>query len=113
MARYKSALFNELYVLADGGTVWLESSQPPQPSPWTPRGLPAATIAGATKGAPGLFAVLQAHSFRLYNATDVQFYASFALSMLWPRLQKGVIAQFAASLSVGDRTVTTAIVPNK
>uniref|UniRef100_A0A2K5I459 Non-lysosomal glucosylceramidase n=1 Tax=Colobus angolensis palliatus TaxID=336983 RepID=A0A2K5I459_COLAP len=51
-AWYKSALFNELYFLADGGTVWLEGQE-----------------------------------YRMYNTYDVHFYASFALIMLWSKLE--------------------------
>ena len=27
------------------------------------------------------------HEYRMYNTYDVHFYASFALSLLWPKLQ--------------------------
>lgn len=80
-AWYKSALFNELYYLCDGGTVWLD-----------PR--------DSTEGANGdtdnvhahikeysKFAYLEGQEYRMYNTYDVHFYASFALIMLWPKLQ--------------------------
>lgn len=30
---------------------------------------------------------LVGHEYRMYNTYDVHFYASFALAMLWPKLQ--------------------------
>uniref|UniRef100_W5MSZ8 Non-lysosomal glucosylceramidase n=1 Tax=Lepisosteus oculatus TaxID=7918 RepID=W5MSZ8_LEPOC len=83
---YKSALFNELYFLADGGTVWVELR-------------PDCDISGGLRseegGLPaqpniireyGRFAYLEGQEYRMYNTYDVHFYASFALIMLWPKL---------------------------
>ncbi|MBN3307053.1 GBA2 glucosylceramidase, partial [Amia calva] len=83
---YKSALFNELYFLADGGTVWVELP-------------PDCDITGGLHseqgGLPaqppilkeyGRFAYLEGQEYRMYNTYDVHFYASFALIMLWPKL---------------------------
>ncbi len=36
----------------------------------------------------GRFAYLEGHEYRMYNTYDVHFYASFALAMLWPKLQE-------------------------
>ncbi|XP_027489597.1 non-lysosomal glucosylceramidase-like [Corapipo altera] len=35
----------------------------------------------------GRFAYLEGQEYRMYNTYDVHFYASFALIMLWPKLQ--------------------------
>lgn len=35
----------------------------------------------------GHFAYLEGHEYRMLNTYDVHFYASFALAMLWPRLE--------------------------
>ncbi|HEY43459.1 MAG TPA: hypothetical protein G4O11_05690 [Anaerolineae bacterium] len=68
---YKTALFNELYYIVDGGTMWLYRAD--EEDPW--------------RDAIGRFAYLEGHEYRMYNTYDVHFYASFALSMLWPRLE--------------------------
>ncbi|XP_072815821.1 non-lysosomal glucosylceramidase isoform X2 [Vicugna pacos] len=82
-AWYKSALFNELYFLADGGTVWLEV---PEAS------LPEELVGGMHQLHPilreyGRFGYLEGQEYRMYNTYDVHFYASFALIMLWPKLE--------------------------
>lgn len=37
----------------------------------------------------GRFAYLEGQEYRMYNTYDVHFYASHALSSLWPNLQVG------------------------
>ncbi|KAG7252381.1 hypothetical protein CRUP_006422, partial [Coryphaenoides rupestris] len=73
---YKSASFNELYFVGDGGTVWTELPEDSDVS----GGLRSqdggsARPAGRHQG-----------EYRMYNTYDVHFYASFALIMLWPKL---------------------------
>lgn len=72
---YKSAIFNELYFIADGGTVWLCVDQEPDIEYNDPR------------LAYGRFAYLEGQEYRMYNTYDVHFYASHALANLWPNLQ--------------------------
>lgn len=83
---YKTALFNELYYLIDGGTVW-ENGQP-----------------GAEPPADGLgrFAYLESADYPFYNTFDVHYYASFALAQLWPELEKRLMRDFAAAVATGD-----------
>jgi non-lysosomal glucosylceramidase len=70
---YKRALFNELYFVSDGGTVWIdvkdESNMHKHLQDY------------------GRFAYLEGHEYRMFNTYDVHFYASFALIKLWPNLQ--------------------------
>ncbi|XP_037870253.1 non-lysosomal glucosylceramidase isoform X1 [Bombyx mori] len=74
----KSALFNELYYVADGGTIWLDvHDEYPDTDP---------------RKEFGLFGYLEGHEYRMYNSYDVHFYASFALAQLWPNLQ--VVIQY-------------------
>ncbi|KAK3911068.1 Non-lysosomal glucosylceramidase [Frankliniella fusca] len=73
---YISALFNELYFVADGGTVWLVHNDKNIDPTYDPR------------HKYGRFAYLEGHEYRMYNTYDVHFYASFALAMLWPKLQE-------------------------
>ncbi|XP_037772896.1 non-lysosomal glucosylceramidase-like [Penaeus monodon] len=94
---FKSAIFNELYFISDGGSVWLEMT----PSPNTP--LPAYD----TRPEYGRFAYLESHEYRMYNTYDVHFYASWALVMLWPELQKSLqydMAQWTTSADLTPRT---------
>uniref|UniRef100_A0A336KNI8 CSON012927 protein n=1 Tax=Culicoides sonorensis TaxID=179676 RepID=A0A336KNI8_CULSO len=74
---YKSAIFNEMYFISDGGSVWLnaDSSFGQELHYDDPR------------RAYGRFAYLEGHEYRMYNTYDVHFYASHALVSLWPNLQ--------------------------
>ncbi|XP_045495199.1 non-lysosomal glucosylceramidase [Colias croceus] len=74
----KSALMNELYFVADGGTIWFDVSEEyPETDP---------------RRDFGVFGYLEGHEYRMYNTYDVHFYASFALAQLWPNLQ--VVLQY-------------------
>lgn len=88
---YKTALFNELYVLIDGGTFWEN---------------------GRVGGAPpadglGSFAYLESADYTYYNTFDVDFYASFALAELWPEIEKRIVRDFAATVPLSDPEIVT------
>nr|XP_056704029.1 non-lysosomal glucosylceramidase [Euleptes europaea] len=96
---YKSALFNELYFLADGGTVWLQLLPEDAAS--------LATRPGLSQYLPllseyGRFAYLEGQEYRMYNTYDVHFYASFALAMLWPKLELSLQYDMAAAVQDED-----------
>uniref|UniRef100_A0A5S6QEU9 Non-lysosomal glucosylceramidase n=1 Tax=Trichuris muris TaxID=70415 RepID=A0A5S6QEU9_TRIMR len=81
-AWYKSAIFNELYFLTDGGTVWFKyddcwKEDEPHLSEYT--------LNLARKY--GRFAYLESWEYKMYNSYDVHFYSSFALAMLWPQIE--------------------------
>lgn len=81
---YKSAIFNEVYFVADGGTVWL---------------LPLKEDYNSFNSSDpryeyGYFGYLEGHEYRMYNTYDVHFYASFTLAKLWPKLQACIQYQF-------------------
>lgn len=76
---YRQALFNELYYIVDGGTVWCSEIYGKDPDPEM-----------------GRFAYLEGHEYRMYNTYDVHFYASFALAMNWPRLELALQRDIAA-----------------
>ena len=64
---FKMALFNELYLLADGGTLWT----------------------AATENDPvGQFGVLECMDYRWYESLDVRLYGSFGLMMLWSKARQ-------------------------
>ena len=80
---FKMALFNELYLLADGGTLWT----------------------AATENDPvGQFGVCECLDYRWYESLDVRLYGSFGLLMLFPRLDKAVLEAFARAIPTGDNT---------
>lgn len=60
---FKSALFNELYILTAWGTLW---------------------SAADDRDPLGQFAVLECIDYRWYESLDVRLYGSFGLVMLWP-----------------------------
>jgi non-lysosomal glucosylceramidase len=80
---FKMALFNELYILTDGGTLWSAADE---------------------RDPKGQFGVLECIDYRWYESLDVRLYGSFALLMLWPELEKSVIIAFARAISAGDDT---------
>jgi non-lysosomal glucosylceramidase len=77
----KMALFNELYDLASGGTLW----------------------SAATEDDPvGQFAVLECIDYRWYESLDVRLYGGFATLLLWPELEKAVLRAFARAIPQAD-----------
>ncbi|WP_349258561.1 non-lysosomal glucosylceramidase [Aggregatilinea sp.] len=87
---YKTALFNELYYLADGGTAW-EHGKVGEPEP------PADYM--------GHFAYLECFDYPYYNTFDVDFYASFATLELWPDIELSIMRDFAASVFYEDTSM--------
>lgn len=73
---YRGMLFNELYVLTDGGTFW---------------GRP---VGSPKKNAPS-FALLECFDYAYYATLDVRFYGSMPLLKFWPDIDKQVLRQFA------------------
>jgi non-lysosomal glucosylceramidase len=80
---FKMALFNELYLLTQGGTLWT----------------------AATETAPvGQFGVCECMDYRWYESLDVRLYGSFGLMINWPRLDKAVMIDFARAIPQADPT---------
>lgn len=78
---FKGALFNELYDLTSGGTLW----------------------SAATEADPvGQFAVLECMDYRWYESLDVRLYGGFATLLLWPDLEKAVLRAFARAIPAED-----------
>ncbi|MFX0064379.1 MAG: GH116 family glycosyl-hydrolase, partial [Candidatus Hermodarchaeota archaeon] len=88
---YKTALFNELYYLVDGGTFW-------------GNGL---VSEGPLEEGYGKFGFLECFDYKFYNTFDVLYYASFSLIQLWPELQKQTIRDFIATVPLNDSTITS------
>jgi non-lysosomal glucosylceramidase len=83
---YKTALFNELYYLVDGGTIW-ENGRVGDPTPSTHR-----------------FSYLECYDYPFYSTLDVRFYGSFAQLMLWPEIEKAEMREFALTIAQSDPT---------
>ncbi|QPN65387.1 GH116 family glycosyl hydrolase [Synechococcus sp. CBW1006] len=79
----RMALFNELYDLASGGSLWTAAS-------------PADPV--------GRFGVLECLDYAWYESLDVRLYGSFALLQLWPELDKSVLRSFARAIPAADPT---------
>ena len=78
---FKMALFNELYDLTSGVTLWSAASE---------------------QDPVGQFAVVECIDYRWYESLDVRLYGSFALLMLWSELEKSVIRAFARAIPASD-----------
>ncbi|CAJ0961400.1 unnamed protein product, partial [Mesorhabditis belari] len=86
---YKAALFNELYYMTDGGSMWFEydenwSREEPHLSPYTQ----------ALMKRHGRFGYLESWEYRMVTTYDVHFYASYAIASLWPDLELTIQAEF-------------------
>jgi non-lysosomal glucosylceramidase len=77
---YRGMLFNELYVLTDGGTFW---------------GRPA----GSDRKNPPSFALLECFDYAYYGTLDVRFYASMPLLKFWPEIDRQVLREFAGTVA--------------
>ncbi|HWR15729.1 MAG TPA: non-lysosomal glucosylceramidase [Terriglobales bacterium] len=85
-AWYRSELFNELYILADGGTAWgheLSGNSNPKHK--------SAQLADT-------FSFLECFDYLYYGTLDVRFYGSFPLIKFWPDLEKQEMRQFADTI---------------
>jgi non-lysosomal glucosylceramidase len=78
-AWYRGMLFNELYVLTDGGTFW---------------GRPV----NSDSKTPPTFALLECFDYAYYGTLDVRFYASMPLLKFWPTIDKQVLREFAQTV---------------
>lgn len=73
---YRGALFNEMYILADGGSFW---GRPIDSAPKTPH----------------TFSFMECYDYPYYGTLDVLFYGSMPLIRFWPELDKQELNQFA------------------
>jgi non-lysosomal glucosylceramidase len=78
-AWYRGMLFNELYVLTDGGTFW---------------GRPV----NSDRTAPATFALLECFDYAYYGTLDVRFYGSMPLLKFWPAIDKQVLREFSQTV---------------
>ena len=79
--KLRMALFNELYDLASGGSLW---------------------TAATADDPEGRFGVLECLDYAWYESLDVRLYGSFALLQLWPALDRAVLRSFARAIPAAD-----------
>ena len=79
----KMSLFNELYLLTDGGSLWTAASE---------------------NDPIGQFGVLECLDYRWYESLDVRLYGSFGLLKFWPKLDKAILEAFARAIPKEDDT---------
>jgi non-lysosomal glucosylceramidase len=82
-AWYRGMLFNELYDLVDGGTLWTNGE-----------------AGKRTASPPHYFAYLENFDYQYYCPLDVFFYGSWGLLRSWPELEKQVMRQSADTVPV-------------
>jgi len=82
---YRGMLFNEMYILADGGSFW---GHPVGSGGQTAEKKPADT-----------FGFLECFDYPFYATLDVRFYGSMPLVKFWPDIDKQVLRQFSDTVS--------------
>jgi non-lysosomal glucosylceramidase len=85
-AWYRAELFNELYYLADGGTIWgHELNGPSNPHH------PASEKSDS-------FSYLECFDYPFYGTLDVRFYGSWPLIKFWPEIEKQEMRQYSDTI---------------
>ncbi|HVW77599.1 MAG TPA: non-lysosomal glucosylceramidase [Alloacidobacterium sp.] len=83
---YRGELFNEMYILADGGTVWAhELDGQGNPNHFSSKD-------------HDTFSFLECFDYPFYSTSDVRFYGSFPLIRFWPDIEKQVMNQYADTI---------------
>ena len=83
-AWYRAELFNELYFLADGGTLWASEHHEP--------GVDAKAKINDT------FTYMECFDYPFYGSLDVRFYGSFSLLRFWPEIEKQEMREYTATI---------------
>ena len=92
---YRGMLFNEMYILADGGTVWARELKGVNRD----RGPNAAILANPKMGiSDSAFSYLECFDYAYYGTLDVRFYGSMPLIKFWPEIDKQEVREFAATV---------------
>jgi len=76
--RIAGQLFNELYYLADGGSIWNAATE--------------------------LYAYLECFDYPFYETLDVRFYGAFPLAKFWPEIEKNIMRKFTQTVAAEDST---------
>ncbi len=84
---YRGELFNELYILADGGTLWAHELD-----------TPANPLHISAKNADS-FSYLECFDYPYYGTLDVRFYGSFPLIKFWPEIEKQEMREYTDTIA--------------
>ena len=82
---YRAELFNELYFLADGGTLWGHER--------------AASGEAQSNAGQDSFTYMECFDYPFYGSLDVRFYGSFPLLRFWPELEKQEMREYTATIA--------------
>jgi non-lysosomal glucosylceramidase len=74
--RVALAMFNELYYLADGGSIW--------------------------DARTGLYSYLECYDYLFYETLDVRFFGAFPLAKFWPDVEKKIMQEFTKAIFLED-----------
>jgi non-lysosomal glucosylceramidase len=97
---YRGMLFNEMYILADGGTVWAHELKGPNRD----QGPNAEIVNDPKLGIKeSSFSALECFDYPYYGTLDVRFYGSMPLVKFWPEIEKQEIREFAATVPEQDK----------
>lgn len=84
---YRGELFNEMYILADGGSVWAHeldgNGNPNHPS----------------MKDEDTFSFLECFDYPFFGTLDVRFYGSFPLIRFWPEIEKQIMRQYVDTVA--------------
>ena len=100
---YKELLLNELYFLADGGTMWtagrfvdtVKETKKELESPTPVISMPYTVMRQEEH-----FGSLECFDYPFYETLDVRFYGSFPLICLWPDLEKLVLKDYIKTVEM-------------
>jgi len=80
---FRGELFNEMYILADGGTVWAhELDGMANPNHFSSKDYDT-------------FGYLECFDYPYYGTSDVLFYGSFPLIRFWPEIEKQLMREYS------------------
>ena len=94
-----SALFNELYYIVDGGTIWTNGGELEENQETSSDTL-------------DYFSYLEGHEYLMHNTYDVHFYASHAMIVNWPLIQLSIQRDIARSVGEEISQETTFYLSN-
>jgi non-lysosomal glucosylceramidase len=89
-AWYRAELFNELYYIADGGTLWGHER--------TGIGNPKHPSSFSKTGDADSFSYMECFDYTYYGTSDVRFYGSFPLIRFWPEIEKQEMREYTDTI---------------
>ncbi|MEO8725754.1 MAG: non-lysosomal glucosylceramidase [Acidobacteriaceae bacterium] len=84
---YRGELFNELYIIADGGSLWAHE-----------RKGASNPLHVSTKDSDS-FSYLECFDYPYYGTSDVRFYGSFPLVKFWPEVEKQEMLEYSDTIA--------------